>query len=239
MPRSLHDFCPWCLSLSSRGVSRAGHTVREEIEQAGVHIQWRCFADHEAAKCALQPVVFTQSWKTRSNRQMFQKYTNCGASRNTVEYLCLASDVRQRQFFLRGLGEPRGQADWLNTRVFSMSNVRRVYNPPTEHKGRMAAVRLVCGDVDLLVVVACMWPEPCSVSERKRDRRLWLYSDFIISNAPGRSIPLLLLDASAHTGLQMVQSKVWSPVQSDAIGPGFPQRTSTVDNFVSCEKSIS
>ena len=70
----------------------------------------------------------------------------------------------------------RGQADRLNTRVFCKSYVRRVCNPLAEHKGRMAAVRLVRGDVDLLVVVACMWPE------RKRDRRQQLYLDYIISN---------------------------------------------------------
>ena len=104
-------------------------------------------------------------------------------------------------------------------------SVRRVFNPPAEYKGRMGAVRLVLGDVDLLVVVAYMWPEPCCVSDGERNRRLWLYLDYIISNAPGRSIPLLLLDADGHTGLQMVQPKVWRPVsivmQSD---PALPQR---------------
>ena len=108
----------------------------------------------------------------------------------------------------------------LNTRVFNKSNVRRVDNAHVEHKRRMGAVRLVRGDVDLLVVMTHVWPQPSCVT----DRRLWLYLDNIISNAPGRSIPLLLLDANGHTGLQMVQPKVWRPVSTDAIGPRFPQR---------------
>ena len=110
----------------------------------------------------------------------------------------------------------------LNTRVFNKSDVRRVYNLPAEDKGRIGAVSLVRGDLDLLVVVAHMWPEPCCVSDRERNRRLWLHLDHIIGNTPGRSIPLFLLDANGHTGLQMVQPKVWH-----AIGPHTPQR----DNF--------
>ena len=88
----------------------------------------------------------------------------------------------------------------------------------------MGVVRLVRGDVDHLVVVAYMWPEPCCVSDRERNRRLWLSLDNITSNAPGRSILLLLLGANGHAGLQMVQPKVWRPVSSDALGLRFPKR---------------
>ena len=109
----------------------------------------------------------------------------------------------------------------------SLQQVKCVYNPPAEYKGRTGAVRLVRGDVDLSVVVAYMWPEPSCVSDRERNRGLWLYLDCIISNAPGRSIPLLVLDVNGHTGFQMAQPKVWRPVESDAIGPRFPQG----DNF--------
>ena len=115
--------------------------------------------------------------------------THCGTPSDTAEYLRLASDVRQRQVVLSGLGETPGSD---------------------------GCSRLVRGDVDLVVVVAYMWPEACC--------RLWLYLDCIISSLPDRSIPLLLLDANGHTGLQMVQPKVWLPVSSDAIGPRFPKR---------------
>ena len=83
-------------SSSVSRVSRAGHTAREEIETARAHIRWRCLAIHQIANCALQPVVFAHSWKTTSNRQVFRTSTNCGTPRDTAEYLCLASDVRQR-----------------------------------------------------------------------------------------------------------------------------------------------
>ena len=106
-------------------------------------------------------------------------------------------------------------------------------------KGRMGVVRLIRGDVDILVVVAYMLPESC-VSDRERNRRLRLYLDYITSNAPGRSIPLLLLDANGHTGLRMVQPRqgaLFQVLQSD---PAFhSEKTSTLDNFVSCWKSIS
>ena len=78
-------------------------------------------------------------------------------------------------------------------------------------KGRMGAFRRVRCHVDLWVVVAYMWPEPSCVSDRERNRRLWLYLDCINSNMPGRPIPLLSLGANGHTGLQMVQPKVLAP----------------------------
>ena len=184
----------------------------------------RCLANHQIANCALQPVVFAQSWKTTSNRQVFRTSTYCGTPRDTAEYLCLASDVRQRpvSFWIgRNLGVGR-KCQLESLSVFDKSNVRRVYNPPAEYKGRVGAVRLVCGDVDLSVAVPYMWPEPC-VSDRERNRRVWLFLDCTISYVPGRSIPLFLLDANGHTGLQMVEPKVWRPVSRDAIGHRFPQ----------------
>ena len=54
------------------------------------------------------PFVFTQSWKTRSSRQVFRTSTCCGTPRVTAEYHCLASDVRQRHVFLSGLGKTSG-----------------------------------------------------------------------------------------------------------------------------------
>ena len=49
----------------------------------------------------------------------------------------------------------------------------------------------------------------------------------IISNAPGRSIPLLLLDANGHTSLQMVQprqviNRTWTT--SSLVGKAFHDR---------------
>ena len=82
-------------------------------------------------------------------------------------------------------------------------------NPPAKYQRGMDAVRLDRGDVDLLVVVAYMWPELCCVTDRERNGKPWLYLDNIIGNAPGRSIPLLLLDADGHTGFKMVQPRVW------------------------------
>ena len=181
---------------------------------AGAHIQRRCLADQEAAYCAVQPVVFTWSWKTRSNRQVFRTSTYCGTSKDTAEYLCLASEVRQRQVFLSGLGKTSGSGGSVGWSLYrserkSLQQVQceTYVQPPTAYKGRMGAVRLVRGDL-----VAYILPEPCCVTDRELNRRLWLCLDHIISNAPGRSIPLLLLDANGHTGLQMVQPKVWCPV---------------------------
>ena len=76
----------------------------------------------------------------------------------------------------------------------SLQQVQRETCPPPSCEGRVGAVRLLRGDVDLLAVVANMWPEPCCVSDRERNRTLLLYLDCIISNVPGRSIPLFLLD---------------------------------------------
>ena len=116
------------------------------------------------------------------------------------------------KFFFLYWEKPRGRAEvsagvsfGLNTRVFDKSNVRPCQkNPPALCKGRVGAVRDVRGDVDLLVVVTYMWPEPCCVTDRERKRR------HVISKAPGR-----LADVSAE-GMR--------PVSSDAIGPRCPQR---------------
>ena len=72
------------------------------------------------------------------------------------------------------------------------------------------------------------------VRSRKESHTLvatWIY---IISNAPGRSIPLLMLDVNGHKGVQMVQPKVWRSVARDAIGPRFPRR----ENFNSGQLCI-
>ena len=55
----------------------------------------------------------------------------------------------------------------LNTRVFNKSNVRRVDNAPVEYKRRMGAVRLARGNVDFLVMMTYMWPEPFCVTDRR------------------------------------------------------------------------
>ena len=85
------------------------------------------------------------------------------------------------KFFFQDWGKPWGRADvsagvptGLDTRVFSKSNVRRVYYRPAEKKVRMEAVRLVRGDVDLLVVVAYMWPGLLCVRSRKESQTLVL-----------------------------------------------------------------
>ena len=190
------------LSLYTPSVSRvscAGHTARADIELAGAHIQCRCLVEHEAAYCALQPVVFAQSWKTRPNRAVFRTSTYCGTPRDTAEYFCLASDVRQWQVFF---------LDWGNLGVERKCELLRNAKDAWVQFVWFAVRSFGSGGVHVARTLL----------------RLWLYLDCIIGNVPGRSIPLLLLDANGHTGLKMVQPKVWRHVSSDAIGHRFPQR---------------
>ena len=111
---------------------------------------------YEAACCSLQPLVSEAGRKKGAVGKMFLSKACRGSGRYTAVHICMASDPDERRFLFIDWGKPRGKSEvsagvslGLSTRIFTKANVRQIFKPPMEYAGRLGAVRLVRGDLDL------------------------------------------------------------------------------------------
>ena len=102
----------------------------------------------------------------------------------------------------------------LHGRAFSPRNVVKVISPPKEFSGRVGGVRVKRKDADFCFLSVYVPVEPHKQSEQRLVARLWSYVDWVISQLPGRCVPIILCDANGRVG----------SIPSDGVGVANAQR---------------
>ena len=102
-------------------------------------------------------------------------------------------------------------------------NIVQVYEPHDDYQGRMGAVRLRRGDLDVCAIVVYMWPEPKNVAGRRRCSKLWAYLRGFVERLPARCVPILCGDFNGHVGSVARTAVDEVPESCEAIGPCRPE----------------
>ena len=102
----------------------------------------------------------------------------------------------------------------IRRKLFTPRNVVRVFLPPKAYQGRVGAVRLKRGDIDICPITVYIPVEPHTQHAKSYNERLWTWISDFISKLPGRCIPLLLMDANGRLG----------SIADDAVGDADAQR---------------
>lgn len=118
------------------------------------------------------------------------------------------------------LGWPRGVGAYTNSstgismffsrRRFSARSFRLIWCLPAAYGGGLAAVRCKSEVFDITVVGGYVLVEPENAAGREVCQKVWNLLEQFVQVIPSRSLPLVLLDANGHVGMEKVTSTVRS-----------------------------
>ena len=147
-------------------------------------------------------------------------------SRAEQDFPCSYFRSSQHHVFQWGYGsgvfsnKSCGVALMLKHQKFRLHHIRQIYSPPDCLAGRAGALRLKGARADFLLVVGYVPVEPSNQAQRRGVHALFSWLDRLLSDAPVRTVPVLLLDANGRTGLHRAGPGPWQvlPGNDAAVG---------------------
>ena len=114
-----------------------------------------------------------------------------------------------------------GVAIMLRHKWFRLHHIRQIYSLPETLAGRAGALRIKGARADFLVVVGYVPVEPSTAAQRKGVQAFYAWMDSLLSAAPARTLPIIMLDANGRVGLHRGGPGPWqvAPGHDACVGP--------------------